>query len=567
MSHLTTPRGSRPDEEVKTKFQVQNKRLEYYILKQREKEEQLNRLKREFETAKVEALEGTEALKKQNADELERLRLDRLDVESRLRAKDEELGCARSRELELTKMLESGEQNKGAFDLKLNSMMQINNEVLAAIQAAEEQERQQKQKNSSLDEREHLLAQELQRLRDQLYHNRCALERQKEVVSDLRDQIANEGAKIQRELQDQKINDLAHLQQAVASEDFAETERCAAIIDELQREHDEKSRIVMDELRNAYESKLGDYHDQLEDLGHHIAVLHDENRNAHELELNAAALADQARQLRAEVEGASAKTARLMSDKMRILRELQENLRLKEEENDRLFDANIQLQKIINSMSAMLDGEEHRLDVVTGEETDTSATAVSPATYQPAKKRSRLDSEVASPDKKLRRESTPLLSPMGSPPAEADVPVVEQSKAAVVMDDDEPMIDEVVERSNLVSGHDVYGDYVTLCNASANNYESMKGWRLIFTRTNIAFEFPDVPLNSDDTFQIRMTDTPPVGFGDDGKGGLVPVGAWHPVSDEATLLNPEGGVEAEFDIVQETTESNNKEDESGCVVM
>jgi hypothetical protein len=204
MSHLTTPRGSRPDEEVKTKFQVQNKRLEYYILKQREKEEQLNRLKREFETAKVEALEGTEALKKQNADELERLRLDRLDVESRLRAKDEELGCARSRELELTKMLESGEQNKGAFDLKLNSMMQINNEVLAAIQAAEEQERQQKQKNSSLDEREHLLAQELQRLRDQLYHNRCALERQKEVVSDLRDQIANEGAKIQRELQDQK---------------------------------------------------------------------------------------------------------------------------------------------------------------------------------------------------------------------------------------------------------------------------------------------------------------------------------------------------------------------------
>jgi hypothetical protein len=442
-----------------------------------------------------------------------------------------------------------------------------------------------------------LFENELARAREQLYNNRMNLERQKEVVAGLADQIAAERAKITRELQNQKLHDLAHMNQAVKSEEDLEAERCAALIDDLQRQNDAKAKAIMDELRRAYEHKLDEYRNQLEQLGHDVAVLRDQERNARDMEESVALLLEQIRTLNDELAGAAAKQTKAIGEKELVLRQMNADLVRKNNEFITKFNSDMKAQQLIAQLHALLDGEEHRLDEIVGEETDLSDLAPH---HSPPKKRSRTDQleeeEAAvqaaqSPEKKVRTE--PEAADDAENEADAEDVVMEEAPVAAASEENadkaavatssEPKAVEVevtdesagamqdeeeeIERSNLVSGSDAFGDYVTLCNASDVNYESMSGWRLQFGSTNFAFQFPTVALAAGDTFQIRMTASPPPQFGDDGRGGLVPVGTWTPAGDTAILYDPEDEVQAEFDIVPDTPVEDQTNDESGCHVM
>jgi hypothetical protein len=120
---------------------------------------------------------------------------------------------------------------------------------------------------------------------------------------------------------------------------------------------------------------------------------------------------------------------------------------------------------------------------------------------------------------------------------------------------------------SLQAGKDAYGVFVTLHNDSVEGLPTLKGFKMRFISSQYTLEFPDVPFNHGDAFQIRMGAEAPEGFHSNGRGILVPPNSWATTGDMSYLLSPEEQVVAKFDILGAKDAIKSNTDKRGCLVM
>ena len=340
-----------------------------------------------------------------------------------------------------------------------------------------------------------------------------------------------------------KVQDLAHLQHAYESESSRTAAVHAAKITEIQANMAIKAENDRKELRELYEVKLSEYRRDLEETGHQLARAKEDARAYQDARGINNTLSNEAAQLNGEVRVLNREIEELISEKDAILKEIKADQKQRENEFTDAFDPEL-VAEALYDMSDLLDGK-------------------------PAKKKQKLapiEEEVVFSEgpEEAEAEQTPEVQKQA---VVSEEEVVVEAKENSVQDKGEAMEEEEDnERSTLTIGSDAYSRYVTIMNDSDDNFDSMAGWKLIFHSTSYEFQFPAVALNAQDKFQIRMGTQVPFGFGDDGQGGLVPDGSWSVQGDRASLLSPDGEVQAEFDILPEEVEEAAPEG-NGCHIM
>lgn len=531
-----TPRAAAPSPtritrlEEKEELAELNKRLEVYILKNREKDASQGSVQREIDAVRERAedeLQRVEDLHQQQLADLRKARDDEKLANARLntehKANLQELEAAR---VEIAQLRQT------------NDRLHDQNQDLQGELAKKNMENAQLQ--NQLDATKGQLAvvqSKLAGVEADLEQTRNALQEAQERADVAEAKLDastsntdNNIAKLQAEIKRlrKELDEVNHKGNHVEDELRAElSAQLTEIIAQRQLEWEEDKGDALAELKAVYDEKVQAYRDHLERAGHELEMAKaqreaaiqeaEENKTLREeFEATRTTLKNRIVELEEAVKSERSRPSRELAEKIEIIRRLKAAFKRKDEEFDQLMDVKIALAMEIKAYRQLLEKEEQRLGYK------------SPAT---GSKRRRTGgssfTETHSDDATLR-----------------------------------------------FSGIDVHGRYITIRNEATED-TALEGWVLRSSALGNTLDLPaDIVLSAGQSLTIwtgaesKEKHNPPTDVGWETNGN-----AWDDVNgDVAELIDPEGNLVGSVDIVPEhyalpDGASADGTDQQKCIVM
>jgi len=497
--------------EEKADLQELNHRLEFLILRLREREAGADGLSRQLADYKQKVDQDKAYIQKTYSEKLDEARaaqarymaeIDALRTENA--SKDNQIQHL-SKELEGEKKLRHGLDERGK---------ELSSELAATKTALFEAE-------EKLHDAEH----QLNTVRDELANTKEELARMQELAHQateikVQSEVAAESAKQDLETYRthtteevkryrEQISELAHATSLSADEIRAElTKQLEELLAEKQLEFQEEKEAGMAELKNMYDEKIFAYRSELESIGHELeterasknkllADFESAAREAQEAIAIRRTLAERIIALEEQLNlygGTSLQTMKEeIKKKNEIIRRMKVQFARKDAEFDELMDVKIALAMEIQAYRNLLEDEEDRLG-------------------------------YKSPVKKRRRDAG-----MG-----ADMPEFEE---------------ESTDRTSslMISGMDLEGQYITIRNGSTM-IVPLNGWTLRTAKKNHVYRFPDVRMRPGESFTVRTLEN---GETTEGKqaNAWIDANVMDETGDEVMLVNPKGDIKATVEVI------------------
>jgi len=510
-----TPRAAAPSPtritrlEDKEELAELNKRLEVYILKNREKDANHGSVQREVDAVRERAeeeLQRMEDLHQQQLADLRKARDDEKLANARLntehKANVQELEAAR---VEIAQLRQT------------NDRLHDQNQELQNDLAKKNMENAQLQNQCDANKGQLAVAQtklsgaeaELENLRNALADAQERADVAEAKLDASTSNTDNNVAKLQAEIKRLRkdLDASNHKGSHVEDELRAElSEQLTEIIAKRQQEWEEDKGDALAELKAIYDEKIQAYRDHLERAGHELEMAKAQREQAvqeaeenktlrEEFEATRTTLKNRIVELEEAVKSERSRPSRELAEKIEIIRRLKAAFKRKDEEFDQLMDVKIALAMEIKAYRQLLEKEEQRLG-------------------------------YKSPGAGSKRRRTG-----GSSFTESHT-------------------DDATLR---FSGIDVHGRYITIRNESTED-TALEGWTLRSSARGTQLELPaDLVLSAGQSLTIwtgadaKEKHNPPSEIGWETVGN-----AWDDVhGDVAELLDPEGNLVGSVDIVPE----------------
>jgi chromosome segregation ATPase len=493
--------------EEKAELQDLNKRLELYIMKNREKdaskgvmERELDELRDNFRNELMRerdeyARQIAAVREARDSEATQRAELDRKckDLESQLRLQEEETATARDDQAKARSELDEALAELAS---KTSEAQRLRDEA----NALRSQLNVEKARNAEL-------AKELAAARDRASTAESEVDglrsRAEAAESDLQTFQGNQDAQLQH-----YRDRVAELAAKLASK---EEELRREFADDLQQQIEERQQAAEEEknealalLKAAYDEKIAAYRDHLERAGHELERLRNQRDEVEaaqtkirlreeQFEAVQITLKNRVKELEDEIEAERARPNKLLAEKNEIIRRLKASFKRKDEEFDELMDVKIALALEIKQYRQLIEDEEERLG------------------YRSNKKRKRGPG--------------------------ADAASAEHERRAAEE-----------EESLIISGMDTEGKYINFRNNSTRNI-SLNGWTL--QSQEHKFAFPEgIELGPGEGVTVH---TGPGAAGEENFpkdiAWVTEETVWDPAGDEAVLMDPEGNQVARVEIM------------------
>jgi len=544
---LSPTRATRMEE--KEELQELNKRLEFYILRNREKDASQGVLQRELDLLRErtdEELAHAEQVHQQQLEELRKSREAEKQKSDNLQA---ELNRV-SKELETTKRILA--QSREAED----RLRQDNEQLRKDLSAQQFEVAQLTDANQQLeDERKILQASDadakeaLENAAEESAAFKTRAEKAEASLQNLKEDSSVALSKAQAEIKRLRaqVDDLSHRHTHVEEELRKElTAQLATIIEKRQQEWEEEKNDGLAQLKEIYDEKIAAYRDHLARAGHELEILKAQKLAAvseaekvktsfEEFQAVKTTMKKRIEELEEAVKSEKARPARQLAEKNEIIRHLKAAFKRKDEEFDALMDVKIALAMEIKAYRQMLEKEESRL----GYKSPTSR-----------KKRKLTEEPDEEAVEAVAASSSFSSSSSGFAAVQAEAPL-------------------------RFSGMDVHGKYLTIRNNSTED-QQLTGWYIRAQSTGLELKLPEITLKTGSSITIwtseehREKHNPPTDIFWDAEGNT-----FDDVNgDVAELVDPQDNVIAEAQINPEHPAvdqdmSGDEEDKpkENCVVM
>jgi len=535
--------------EEKEELQELNKRLEFYILRNREKDASQGVLQRELDLLRErtdEEMAHAERVHQQQLDELRKSREAEKHKSDNLQA---ELNIV-SKELENTKRILA--QSRDAEDRLRQDNEMLRKELSEQLIEVAGLKDANKQLDDELEVAEANLEDAKKTLESAAKEStifKTRAETAEASLGNLNEDSSVALSKAQAEIKRLRaqVDDLSHRHTHVEEELRKElTAQLAKIIEKRQQEWEEEKNDGLAQLKEIYDEKIAAYRDHLARAGHELEILKAQKLAAvseaekvktsfEEFQAIKTTMKKRIEELEEAVKSEKARPARQLAEKNEIIRHLKAAFKRKDEEFDALMDVKIALAMEIKAYRQMLEKEENRLG-------------------------------YKSPTSRKKRKLTEEAEDEAAAVAVASSSFSSSSSGFAAVQAEAPL---------RFSGMDVHGKYLTIRNNSTED-QQLAGWYVRAQLTGNELKLPEITLKTGSSITIwtseehREKHNPPTDlFWETGGSTFDDVNG-----DVAELVDPSDKVIAEAQINPEHPSvdqdvSGDEEDKAteNCVVM
>jgi hypothetical protein len=464
-----------------------NKRLENMIIKNRIKDQLVSQFQHAYDEAKQAHEKRLRDVRAKNKTELQSLRDENEKVANKNRLLMEEFEKAKSYQLEIIHTIQAeNDKLKTIEEIMIQNESVARNEAGAVLKRINEL-RDAEQQRAAMERLELDRAQRnSESARIRLATVLTQVEQRKQENHDLKLQLSL--PKVSRlKRSENHLNDFSKLQAHMDFDFHKFSDETAQMIHDVQRDNDSQNKLDLSELKVLYEQKINEYRNEVQHIGHEFSLAKEAERVQQDELAEIRALQAEKLQLESDIAHSKLENEDLAREKDRVLNEMKDDLTAR----DREFEVNVgptfDARDVIQNMLDLFEPINKRRKVADG----------------PKVIRQSLEEVVED----FKRVAQPNPKAVLAPVPES---VGAQFNSSVQMEVDENLPDPESPET-LAQGRDPYGLYFTIENASNTDFETMKGWKLVFQSSRQIFNFPDVKMAAGAQFQIRMCSKPPQG--------------------------------------------------------
>lgn len=524
----TPARRSREAE--RTELADLNKRLEFYILHQREKEASQSGIQRELDALRERYDGETRDMKALYENQFEMIRKTRDELSKQVLALQEDKSQRDTQLNNQSQELASLNKFKSQLEDKYKACADELQNTRASSFAADEENKKLRHQLQIETARTEDLRRDNDKLRDRADKAGDSLRALESQCSSLQESITITEKRYTEDktLLEGQVGSLS--QQAARSEDEIRKEfhkQMAQALTERQLAFEQEKNDGFAQLKALYDDKMSGFRTELEIVGHEIEMERSNTKKAqaelnkfrtHNQELLALrdSLATRIAELEEMLRQERSKPNARITEKNEIIRKLKDAFKRKDTEFEELMDVKIALAMELRAYRQMLEHEEDRLG-------------------------------YKSPLKKRKTMHRPTPSSMG------------ETKDSSTSDSDK-------SAGLLISGSDIEGKFIQIRNGSTETV-SLAGWKLRSRQKQREYVFPtSAKLRPGAAYCVKTPDQSASVARKKGSGGFSTANntmedvwttsdVWDASGDEALLIHPDGETMATVDVIVTTSQT------------